>query len=108
MGESTCRGSPKRFASAAISRRVSGRSSTPQRLRALVLAQQIVERFAQENGLLLLRALRQAPEPAELRGGVIGGLEHHVVAGGERDRRSALVLRGVQGEVGLAHQVLGC
>src|SRR5438132_7585954 len=99
-------GLPNRRASVAVSRLVSGKSSTRVRvgLRALVLAQQIVERFAQERRLLLLLSLRQPLKPAKLRGRVIGGLEHHVVAWCESDRVAALLLRGQQRQVGLTHE----
>src|SRR5712692_2867935 len=108
MGGSMTSGCPKRRASESISRRVSGRSSTPVRvgLGALVLAQQVVERFAQERGLLLFLSLGQALEPAELRGGVIGGLKDHVIAGCEADRVAALLLGRQQREVRLAHELV--
>src|SRR5438552_4022146 len=103
-------GSPNRRASVAISRLVSGKSSTRVRvgLGALVLAQQIVERFAQERRLLLLLSLRQPLEPAKLRGRVIGGFEHHVVARCEADRVAALLLRREQREVRFAHELVRC
>src|SRR5436189_4194676 len=100
------RGSPCRLARRSISARVTGVRSTPPRLGALVLAEQVVERLAEQDGLLLLHALGQAAQAPELRGGVIGGLQDHVVARRERDAPAALVLRGVEGEVRLAHEVV--
>src|SRR6266545_2018461 len=99
-------GGPNRLASSSSSRVTSVGSSTRMRLRALVLPQEIVERLAQQDRLLLLLALGQPLEPSELRGGVIGGLEHHVVAGREADGVATLLLRREQRQVRLAHELL--
>src|SRR2546428_8918083 len=60
-------------------------------LGALVLAQQIVECLPEQDRLLLLLALGERLQSAELRGRVVGGLEDHVVARSERDSRSPLI-----------------
>src|SRR5581483_3207407 len=99
MRARSTRGSPYRRARRRSSASVRASSSTPDRLGALVLAQQIVERLAEEDRLLLLHALGETLEASELGGAVVGGLQHHVLGRRQADRAAALLLGRVQGEV---------
>src|SRR5581483_7875637 len=73
MRARSTRGSPYRRARRRSSASVRASSSTPDRLGALVLAQQIVERLAEEDRLLLLHALCATLEASDL-GRVQGGV----------------------------------
>src|SRR5438105_2963638 len=74
---------------------------------AVVLAENVLEPLAQEHGLLCLLALRERFQPSELSAAVVGRLEHHIFGRGEPDRIAPLLLRGVEREVGLAHELFG-
>src|SRR6267143_1397937 len=74
---------------------------------AIVLAQDVLQRLAEEHGFLRLLALRKGLEPRELRRAVVGRLENHVFGRWQADGVPALFLGRVEREVRLAHELLG-
>src|SRR5437773_7579307 len=74
---------------------------------AIVLAQDVLERFTEEHGLLRLLPLGKRLEPRELGGAVVRRLQDHVFGRWQADGVPALLLGGVEREIGLAHELLG-
>src|SRR5512135_2734612 len=108
MVATTRLGSPSAFASVLISATVARVSFIVERLGALVLSEQVVERLAQQYRFLLLHPLGETFQTAELSRAVVGGLQHHVVRWCEPDSVTTLLLRCVQRQVRASKQLARC